>query len=75
MGRGFKRLIVPEVDSGGSFRLDSPDVMGGIMCIGCGCDHSHPCPGGCSWTAVDEDAGVGICSKCAGKPIAELLIA
>lgn len=44
------------------------------ICIGCGCDELHPCEGGCSWIAVDDDAGVGLCSKCAEKPLEQLLL-
>ena len=48
--------------------------------MGCGCDDEHACavqtPEGltvaCSWVAVDAEAGIGICSACAEKPIAEL---
>jgi hypothetical protein len=67
------RVIVSEVDSRGQFRLDSPDVMDRIVCIGCGCDDRHPCPGGCSWVAVNDEVRVGLCSTCAHKPIDELL--
>ena len=34
------------------------------VCIGCGCDDDHACPGGCSWLRVDYDARVGVCSRC-----------
>lgn len=34
------------------------------VCIGCGCDDNHACPGGCSWLRVDRDAGLGVCSNC-----------
>lgn len=43
-----------------------------IRCIGCGCSEFHPCAGGCCWIVVDEPNGVGICSACVVKPIAEL---
>lgn len=47
-----------------------------IVCIGCGCTEHHAClvkglP--CSWVAVNEDSGNGMCSACAGKPLDELL--
>lgn len=44
-----------------------------IVCIGCDCGDYSPCEGGCSWIAVDLDAGVGICSSCATKSVDELL--
>lgn len=49
-----------------------------IVCIGCGCDELHACvtdSGPCFWIAVEEDAGVGLCSACAEKPLAELVAA
>lgn len=45
------------------------------FCIGCGCSDYAPCTGGCSWIAVDREAGVGICSNCAHKSIDELIAA
>jgi hypothetical protein len=45
------------------------------FCIVCGCGDYSPCEGGCSWAAVDRVAGVGICSNCADKPLAELVAA
>lgn len=44
-----------------------------IVCIGCGCTDSDPCPGGCSWIAGDEDLGAGLCSQCAAEPLKELI--
>ncbi|MGH9716422.1 MAG: hypothetical protein ACRD4R_06815 [Candidatus Acidiferrales bacterium] len=44
-----------------------------ITCIGCGCTDSHACVGGCSWAAVDDEVGLGICSRCAEIPIDELV--
>lgn len=44
-----------------------------LACICCGCTESRACPGGCSWAAVDEDAGVGLCSACAVKPMDQLI--
>lgn len=54
-----------------------------IVCIGCGCTETQPCiardlasPLGwvaCSWTAIDEDTGMGLCSTCAVKPLDELV--
>jgi hypothetical protein len=46
--------------------------MDRIVCIGCGCDDHHPCPGGCSWVAVNDEIRVGLCSTCAVKPLDEL---
>lgn len=43
-----------------------------IRCVGCGCSEFHACPGPCRWIAVDGENGVGICSACVDKPIAEL---
>lgn len=34
------------------------------VCIGCGCDDLHACPGGCWWLRVDYDEGRGVCSEC-----------
>lgn len=48
-------------------------VLTESFCIGCGCGDYSPCEGGCSWVAVDRAAGLGICSNCASKPLAELL--
>lgn len=44
-----------------------------IICIGCGRTEERACEGGCSWVAVDEDRRVGICSRCAKKPLDELI--
>lgn len=33
-------------------------------CIGCSCTDHQACPEGCSWLAVDYDAGKGVCSSC-----------
>jgi len=51
------------------------DQITEVFCIGCGCSDYDACDGGCSWAAIDERAGVGICSNCARKPIDELLCA
>ena len=34
------------------------------ICIGCGCTESRACPGGCSWTRIDREANIGVCSRC-----------
>jgi hypothetical protein len=33
-------------------------------CIGCGCDDSHACYGGCYWLRLDREEGLGVCSEC-----------
>jgi hypothetical protein len=43
------------------------------FCIACACTELRPCPGGCSWAAVDLERGVGLCTKCVVLPIADLL--
>lgn len=48
-------------------------VTGELICVACFCTESSPCPGGCSWAAIDQEAGVGLCTACAAKPIGELL--
>jgi hypothetical protein len=39
-------------------------------CIGCGCTHMSPCPGGCAW-AVFERKGTnrGLCTACKDKGV------
>jgi hypothetical protein len=49
-----------------------------IVCIGCGCTDQRGCGAdakgeSCSWVAVEADCGVGLCTRCAAKPLAELL--
>lgn len=45
------------------------------ICLGCGCTDSQACVDGagrpCSW-AVRDPAGIGLCSLCLVRPIAEL---
>jgi len=40
------------------------------VCIYCGCKDSEACVGGCVWTAVDRERGLGVCSRC--EPSAEV---
>jgi hypothetical protein len=35
-----------------------------IECIGCGCTDEAACEGGCSWSLINDEAGLGICSSC-----------
>lgn len=44
-----------------------------IECVGCGCTDAQACPGGCSWAAVEEEAGIGLCTNCAVQPLDLLL--
>lgn len=49
-----------------------------IVCIGCGCTDEQGCEPdakgmSCHWVTLDEDARAGLCSRCAAKPIEELL--
>jgi 23S rRNA C2498 (ribose-2'-O)-methylase RlmM len=47
--------------------------MIGNICVGCGCSDLDACPGGCSWAIVDEEMGVGLCSKCVLLPLHALI--
>jgi len=43
------------------------------QCIGCGCTHFKPCPGGCRWSALNPETNEGLCSACAERPLDELM--
>lgn len=65
------KIIIPDM-VGDKVRLDLPSPL---SCIACGCDEEHACvisDGPCAWAAIDEVAGVGLCTACAVKPLAEL---
>jgi len=44
-----------------------------VSCIACGCTEYEPCPGGCSWAAVDEENNVGLCTQCCLTPVDQLV--
>jgi hypothetical protein len=77
MNAATNRIVIPEVDNRGRFRLEARATTTAVICIGCGCDELHACidasENPCRWIAVDEGAGLGLCSECASKPIEELL--
>ena len=43
------------------------DTEGVAVCVVCGCDDLHACPGGCAWAAVDREKRKGTCTNCVGK--------
>lgn len=67
----YLKIFKYAIPGPGLFTVKMP--RGAKVCIGCGCGDYSPCEGGCSWVAVDVEAGVGICSSCATKSIDQLL--
>ena len=53
---------------------ENPHSQDEIACIVCQCTESAPCLGGCAWAAVDPEAGVGLCTRCAAKPLERLIL-
>jgi hypothetical protein len=51
-------------------RLDPDIEFDEPTCVICGCTEYHACPGGCSWTVLDDLTGRGLCSACAEKAAA-----
>jgi hypothetical protein len=43
-----------------------------MICIGCGCSDFNV-DGRVEWCVVNEEAGIGLCTACAKKPLEELM--
>jgi hypothetical protein len=56
------KIVIPRLNSD----------AGIIICIGCGCS-DFDADGRVEWCVVNEEAGVGLCTACAKKPLEELM--
>jgi hypothetical protein len=45
------------------------------QCVACGCTDLKACPGGCYWAGLNPETHDGICSRCAVRPLDDLMAA
>jgi len=45
------------------------------QCVACGCTELKACPGGCYWVGINPVTHEGLCSRCAARPLDDLMAA